>query len=93
MELTKKINEIYGAVSESKFGPIFFDIKDGEIVSAQGFVEGKKVSLEKSIGNYRLNQQAFEVFKICLVSVLGMRMEANGEKEDFEGDQWKKGDA
>ena len=83
-EMTKIINEVYDSVSNSKFGPIFYDCIQDKIVTLDSILQpgaDAKATIKQ-------NTVSMEVFRICLLSRLGYKMQAT-VKEEGIGEDWK----
>ena len=78
MNITQKIDDIFEQVSNSKFGPIIYQAEEG----------GKITKLDKwpeiKDTKFLMSPQSFEVFKICLMSVMGFKV-----KDEISGEDWK----
>ena len=92
MEITNKLDNLFDEVSASKFGPIFFKMVDGKSVGLDkfpGYAEDEK-GIAKG---FHVNQIALDVYKACIFSILGTKMDATmRNKTQFPGDEWKKND-
>ena len=94
MNLTDNINYVYDQVSKSKFGPIFFDIVDGKVVQVPTYEIGQQFKTNETgqpISLFRMNSISLDVFKICLISYLGIKSNVTATvKEEDSNDEWKK---
>lgn len=77
-QITNVINKCLKAVQNSNLGPLIYKTENGVVTPLDKVDTRPNVS---AIGAY-----AFEVFKVCLISELGI---TTNIKDNLGGDEWK----